>query len=96
MIKMTFISKIQFFSPGKHGVIRFGEKLSARPTMSKSLYQSLVCDNLFKAGDVNSSCSSDQIIIGQIVQKMFAKVKSLKFKTYLTVLLTFIKLDIYR
>ncbi|KAI9268617.1 hypothetical protein EDC94DRAFT_582133 [Helicostylum pulchrum] len=61
----------KFFCPEKHGIIRFGENFSAGPpTMPKDLYQSLVSNNVFKSGVMNSSRSSDLIVIDQAVQKM--------------------------
>ncbi|GAA5803792.1 hypothetical protein HPULCUR_009277 [Helicostylum pulchrum] len=56
-------TSLTFFCPEKHGIIRFGENFSAGPpTMPKDLYQSLVSNNVFKSGVMNSSRSSDLIL----------------------------------
>lgn len=61
------------FSPEKHGVLRFGENLSARPTMPKDLYQTLVRDNN-KNHTLSDRCVSDLAVIDGIIKKMVKKV----------------------
>lgn len=51
--------KYNLFSPEKHGVVRFGSNLAARPTMPKELYETLISSEVNKNENKSSSCPLD-------------------------------------
>ncbi|GAA5816059.1 hypothetical protein MFLAVUS_009581 [Mucor flavus] len=61
-----------FENPENHGVLRSGESLSARPTMPKYSYQTLVTDSN-KDHPLSDCCISDLAVIDGIIQKMIKK-----------------------